>query len=526
MNGDNVISASDRFARKQQQGAPAPLLAWQQLQSTVRTSEDDRIVLAERLGQAASRLNPSAPKKGAHAIMRAAWGEDGSKKTGRLFVFEGKQKPTLLESSGASWARLIDAAAQLIVAKDNQHPSMVDKAVRQQTARLLRGTSFLPQNAQGGAEPGAVGEVLQRLADKFVHRLQTNTRIFELWRILDGHPFTVEHVEGDEPTPASVVPHASQLANNVEWLMRGESDWKHYFVPVDPMKTWQEPWTADIFIPVGAFARQVQVKTFVPPPQVAEVFLDSCKTNEEMWGAFDAWHTGSEDSYDPIFPDYKYTNSLGHGVKEETMTTLYFAYLRIKLGADKQPVVEFEVHCDELFDCAAIPKLRDKHMAAHVISNVKLDYLKVIYDELMVDRIALAPHISVRSLIDESYMGCGPVRIMNIVDRNQKDFFLRYRIDNFDDYEIFSIDGDREEGRMLLYGEGDIWFIPSFAVEADKPTPTRPGSLADALLRNVDVAPEDQLVSIIEQHGRRIADAGLAYHQALVDYYQDAVDRT
>ena len=149
MNGDNVISASDRFARKQQQGAPAPIVAWKQLQSTVRTSEDDRIVLAERLGQAASRLNPSAPKTGAHAIMREAWGEDGSKKTGRLFVFEGKQKPTLLESSGASWARLIDAAARLIVTKDNQHPSMVDNAVRQQTARLLLGTSFLPQNAQG-----------------------------------------------------------------------------------------------------------------------------------------------------------------------------------------------------------------------------------------------------------------------------------------------------------------------------------------------------------------------------------------
>ena len=524
MNGDNVISASDRFARKQQQGAPAPIVAWKQLQSTVRTSEDDRIVLAERLGQAASRLNPSAPKKGAHAIMREAWGEDGSKKTGRLFVFEGKQKPTLLESSGASWARLIDAAARLIVTKDNQHPSMVDNAVRQQTARLLRGTSFLPQNAQGGAEPGAVGEVLQRLADKFVHRLQTNTRIFELWRILDGHPFTVEHVEGDEPTPASVVPHASQLANNVEWLMRRESGWKHYFVPVDPMKTWQEPWTADIFIPVGAFARQVQVKTFVPPPQVAEVFLGSSKTSAEMWDAYCAWRTGDEDIGDPIFPEYEYTDSLGHGAKEETITTLYFAYLRISSGADKRPVVTFQVNNDYVISCTAIPKLQDENMISYVISHARSEHLEVISDGIG-DQVALVPHMSVRSLIDENYMRCGPVRIMNNEVGEQEEFCLRYSIDNFSYEQIFSIDGDSEEGRTLLYGAGDMRFIPSFAVEADKPTPTRPGSLADALLRNVDVAPEDQLVSIIEQHGKRIAEAGLAYHQALIDYYQEAIDR-
>ena len=529
MTRDNVVDASRRF--EQRSTTPAKhraLNALDKLAGVTRTSLADRAILARKLGEAAVRLNPKAPKKGAHAIISEAWAENGfesgAKKTGRLFVFEGKDVPDVLESSGPTWANLVDKAARLIAAAAGYHPAQVDHEYRHQVSRLLRGTSFLPSLPEATSTPTASRELLERLSDKFVQRLQASTRLFELWSVLEHAPFAVERVRAADPQPTGVVPAASKLAAQIEANMRWRDDRQPYFVPMAQEAYHDTSWS-NVFLKIGAYARPVRVRTFIPPKHVAEAFLDPEQWGDEAWEKFDKWQTdGKEYDYDDDFPEHDYVPDLGHGAKWETYKALYFVYLSISKSNNILPNVS--VHVDHDFVCYyAAPPLRNILEIGSFIFDQHMSDLEFKDDVVSFNsRRAYITPTSMHDFLDREYRTCSPVRLMQSDSSSQNQFVFDYPYELFEKGE-FTFSDDDEDALALIYGTNDFEFIPNFPVDASINTPVRKGSLADALLNNATLPPEEQLIAMIERDAKTRADAGLGYHHALIRYYQEIVDK-
>jgi hypothetical protein len=82
--------------------------------------------------------------------------------------------------------------------------------------------------------------------------------------------------------------------------------------------------------------------------------------------------------------------------------------------------------------------------------------------------------------------------------------------------------GDPEIEALLL--TADRWqFYPEISCPA-APVPCAARSVAGAVLRNLAGAPKElRLDNILIEQANAIAKAGLAYHEALVDHYRNAV---
>ena len=529
MTRDNVVDASRRFDRSRSPSQPAAIDALEKLRATTRTNLADRIILARKLGEAAARLNPKAPKKGAHAIMNAAWAENGAesgaKKTGRLFVFEGKDVPDVLESSGPSWANLVDKAARLIVAAADHHPGHVDREIRYQVSRLLRGTSFLPSSPEANSTPVAVRELLGRLADKFIQRVQSNTRLFELWRVLDQTPFAVEHVDPPEPAPPSVVPEASRLADRItwHWLWEKPDNRESYFVPIDNDASQSTSWP-HVFVKIGAYARQVRIRTFIPPSNVADAFLDPKESDEEAWAKFDEWQSGDPDVACPEYPDHDYDEQLGHGGKSETYDVIYYAYLCIE--KDERGMPNLYVHIGTgfgfLYPYLSPPLANCKSIEPFIFGQEK-SALQARHDPFN-ERLSIVTSKSVSEIVDKEYIRHSPVRLVYYESGPDERYVLPYYNEVFDS-EGFKFTDEHDEITALIFGSEEFRFIPNFPIDSNLTTPARKGSLADALLNNAALPADKQLINIIERDAKTRADAGLGYHHALICYYREIIDK-
>jgi hypothetical protein len=361
--------------------------------------------------------------------------------------------------------------------------------------------------------------LLERLSDKIIQRVRTNTRLFELWKVLEQAPFDVCHQPADEKPPVSVVPEAASLAGQKTWNMRFKADWRHYFVMQEQDIFSDTEW-ANVYIKIGVFAREVRVKTFIPPSAIADGFRNG--SNHDAWDAFCEWQTGDPGSLDPYLPDHDYDDS-GYGSTREVYTSLRFVHFVLRKSKSGQP--EVYVFADNYYDdYYACPPLMTGVKLRDAITQIHPADLEMAFEPAGATLMAHVLPEAIEPLVSERYRAGGPVRIMHTGNSFQDEFHYDVFDERLDGSSI-SLTEDDERSRTLIYGSHDIEFVPFIETSEDPVTPARKGSLADALLRNASMPTEDQLISLVEHEAKRIAEAGLVYHESLVQHYREIIEK-
>lgn len=191
---DNVIDATMRFAQPRNEKARTPQL--DKLRQSGRTSRNDAIMLAHRLGEIAQKLSPKNPKAAARQWFDALWDGDRWDKRKRFILFPGETAPDPVASAGADWAALIQQAATALFPDD----STTSAKERARICReVLRGTSFLPATNASPLRSDSAQALMVALASRTCEAIEAKTEIVELWEALEETPFDLQSYDLAQP---------------------------------------------------------------------------------------------------------------------------------------------------------------------------------------------------------------------------------------------------------------------------------------------------------------------------------------
>lgn len=90
-------------------------------------------------------------------------------------------------------------------------------------------------------------------------------------------------------------------------------------------------------------------------------------------------------------------------------------------------------------------------------------------------------------------------------------------LDDADNVEMWS---------SLLGGDRNVRFIPQNPRVSQVSVPCRTDSIAAFLIRNAGGDHADRLETLIQGQATTIAEAGLFYHQALLEYHHSIIEAT
>ena len=526
MENGKVIDARDRFERLERRrdagtaGNGRYLVdeALEKLKSTGRIDQSDRAKLALKLGQAAAKLNPRSPKKGAALIIRRADGDNSSLRPDRFFIQEGRSNPETLAATGATWARLIEAAARLQSEATGQEGAGRDSRNRNDLRRILGGTTFLPHSAMGSAQTNKVVDLLEDAAKYIARRIERETRITELWRNLHDSPFSIHQLGESQEDPPGPVPQASKLARRVGVFKSDEMNDRCYFGDIGGTKT-NTYWSRPTF-QIGYISKIVRIPAFCIPKIFVEKF-NKDTNDQESWDLLTDFIESNTGSYYKL-PDMSFSEKKGFGFLEVNFQFIMPLVISIKPDEKNRPHIiiwegdhtlpaGFLIDKDPLMDYNLIDKL---------YKNSELDFSIDPYDlyfwvpkyryngDFVRDSsiILYSEHNENRSDEKQNFLDCKNYSlIMNDIDLSE--------FDNIDEW--------REDDRYsVLFGKDDLIFT-SYFDSGPLLAPARSNSLTKSILSSLKSKSDYSLDNIILKQSEIIAECGLNYIDAWSDYIKE-----
>lgn len=507
MEGGNVIDARKHFKGKPGD-PPVPPGPLEQLRATTRTRREDQVVLARKMGEVAARLEPGAPRRAARRIMREAFGDAGSKRTGRLFLMGDDDAPATLESSGATWYTIIVAAAKLLAMKSGLEGEKADSEARGQAVRIIRGTSFLPARPSSGPQPTVLFELLGQVSSEIAQQLQSRTRIMELWRILREAPFSVDLLDEGATIPPGPVPAAASLASGAG-IYDPERTSRAYFTFANSPRRSSILWSRPrIFL--GYIAKRKTAVTFVLPQGLSEELSKSISYSDHFDEVCE-WISNREKSSSLLkkMPIYFRDKP---GEYEAYYDVFFDVYLEINPEDDNYPSISLSIEYPD--DTIFLATPYKSYLQKYTCSDIER------FD------------IGIDSNIDDEnkfwlyFINDG--KITHVIDRNDdrnnsndgifsETHFIIYF--DFHGERVFP-EEHRDRAYSLLIG-GDARFVPAFAVSEDVEVPARVESLARALLNNAVMKGDGRICEQVVEQAHRRAEAGITYYEAMLKSFED-----
>ncbi|MFZ4380682.1 MAG: hypothetical protein ACOYO0_01795 [Sandarakinorhabdus sp.] len=519
MESSNVVDAADRFKKQSSTktglAAASHRGAIDRLRATVRTTELDRSMLAKRMTDWSVQLDSNSPKRAAHLMMAKAWSDDHSKKTSRFFDFGSGEASKTRESSGSSWAKLIETAASLLHPVKDSDGGMAIREQERAINRLLLGTSFRPANPAMSA-PAGVYDLLVRISEKMAHRIGTSTRLFELWEVLERSPFDVTWLRSSQADFSGPLSTAAKFADDLGRRLNVDGEYRFRFTTDTNDCDWSRP-----SLLIGALARRHDVEVFVLPEEFRGLYdhsaIPDSKNHWELAEKFQQW--AMKTSGNPyILPDTSLRTGQGFGWVREKRDLVNLVWLKmdhkdgmeIIVSGDYYNHIQAPVFTDQRFLPDAL------RMIEHRVSDLGVypdfDYLNESYSTHVIPN-------SLRGLVPNEYAQHGYVRLMTAYPECTGE-------SPFHDTGWGKIGdvGDQDWLKTVLFGGHEAEFIPLFTVPEDAPMPAPARSLAAALLANVEAPHEEQLINRLETEATRIAEAGLKYYNAMLTHWSDAIE--
>lgn len=546
---ENVIDAQDRFPRQRDRCAAGPAVETisSKLKAMGRVPLDDRPTLATRLGELAVRLSPSSPIEGAKRIFtQASFGEKWAKRK-RLIRLPGEQESAAAdygayEASGPTWATLASAAVKLL------NPDAEGRVLERERERVLRnmalGTSLLPRDYVLPADAIHTSELIGELANAIGRRILNETQIQNLWDILKAAPFALERVYPEtEISPAEI-----ELAGPVVLAHWGNEALGFFSSNLQHATDWPFP-----IVRVGVLRKRLQGRLYIPPPHIRDAVRDPFDWTLDQDGPnqvrISEWLESEGVSDQEFDPD------LGFGWVTMPIETTRSVYLQacprgdsgiglwlkvnepftdnfipcvegidlVRAAYDRRPPstwwyepFELAEDDDTEFGILAWPTwceglIADPSLWRDGIIGVKDDTSSLYFEDFAgQDR-------SRRELMD-------PPDLIGLRERRQP-----LEADHWD-YTPDGIggwidDADNHELMAALFANPrGMHFQPLIAQDDANDVPCRPGTIAEALLRNVGCGLDDRLSGMMINQAHAFVQAGTQFHQMRVERYRAKIN--
>lgn len=558
MPTDNVVDATSRFKGQGPEGERRPTpsaldRAVAELRSCARLQAADRPILASGLGRLAAQIMPNAPVKGAKMMFKLTGNGWESKwpKRRRLVRLPGEASDTTndygaFEGGGPAYLALADAAATIFTGNGTPGPRDYDKARRE----MLRGTSLMPQSTPLPASTMAARDLLSEWAERLCQRIGAETRLMELLTVLEHAPFETKRLDDawglvdgklqcvtmDEGSIEAIrIEPAGQAALGASALW-GSSDAVVRFCSTanDPNLGWANP-----RVRLGCLAGKVKIRTFVFPPTIANMLNEAefnkqsdyfpeklsewfvklgMDTTDKTQKYLKDWCEKSEEPYEwggkktfSKIPNIPWSKDTGFG-------WINFDYYRstdvwLQIRRDDRCKVQVCITIDDLGDC---PETEPCIPAFGKLWSLGAGDQK----EIRIENGIVPLHFS--GFDDGYFLLFWPEKSDSASSGGQIIGLIEHSIgEPFDDPLVGWLDDPEVAARLLTT---DQWrFFPSITCP-DGPVPCPTQCVAAALLRNLAGAPKELRVDdILITRANVIAQAGLAYHEALVDHYRSAL---
>lgn len=500
------------------------------IRKTKRLLPGDKAKFAANLGALAAEVNQADPLSGAQKITNESGIKGIWEKRKRYFRLPGETAPVSTRdgeygSTGVTFVELALAAARLMSGSDQS--ARIGAEARRAIRKLAEGTSFLkeasvPTDSQDQTAKSLLDEFAARLSAAVVER----TRIRELWRILDASPFDVEptlnswelpSVEApsfDDPAvfPPSLLSTLFSRSVGAARFVTGKSGFVYF--------SWANP-----RIKIGYVAIPVESRIFVVPKDVAAMLSPENDREEgvasrEVAAWFDA--IASKSKYLPDrgllgrpLPEIDYSESTGFGWKACFLSVICEVYLQIEPGVDGVPIINILIR--NYFDSAPIAFSfwdHDLHKPEQAIRDAGFGRTHVRNLEVL----DFGWHMSckvVHALPFDAYADdeTAPPVIGMIQD-----------IDGpFDEgFDAEGWTGNPEISDLLMSNMAR--FYPTVPDAEPTNGPLVGESIGAAILHNViDASQDTSIASELIKRAQLTADAGLRFHEALIDRYREAI---
>ena len=512
---DTIINASDRFA---QRGEKSKHTVIDVLRRTGRVELSDRAMLAERLGQAASRLDPDRPAQAAKRWFDQAWHGERWAKRKRFVILPGEtpndpQNEGAYVASGADWAALVEQAAQA------QHPGLDIMSIsdRARAVRdLLRGTSFLPSFAPVPLDGDNAQSLVVAYADRVASVIDEGSGIRRLWTVLAAAPFKIGlRLTNAEPTVPEVLrTAAARAAEAAIGQYRMDGTYRYEFEP-DP-GTENQHWVHP-FVRLGLRAHRRHSRVFVVPqsilhPDVEDDEEVSPEESLSAWLIAEGLLTGKADE---DLPNIKYDPGKGYGWQSFPYDIVQSVNLQARPKTDGTIGLWVSAHVSEMghyhpvtigCDTAAIE-------AAHTgwldFIGMPMDYLGPAIPYLLINWPVYASRF-----MNGDALPYGAVS--GLIESDDREFI---------DVEGWIDDPDNTEVQDLLFGVApNVRFLPTVAIDRCTPSPCSEQTVSSAFFKNLPVTIDDRVGQRLLEQADRFARAGLAYHEAVIAHHRALID--
>lgn len=553
---DNIINGRGRFGS---QTTPRSIITIMEKDISPRLRPEDRVTLASNLGEWAAKIDPENPARVAKRWFDR-WDGDRWQKRKKFICFPGEDSrdPAAagqLAASRGDWQALIDAAAH------DRFPQAEPAAERDREnlrRTLLRGTKYAPAVAPLSAGDASAQLQMIGLTQTICDRMANVHGLDRLWAVLQTTPFSIntaglnefDNYGHDDKAIEMASRAASGIRDLVPWfgLDRFDRNLLARFGKVDASSS--ETADAEIAwafpqLRLGLLGFQVDTRIFVVPPDLIAQLraggdFDIGQDDDYLEGWISTWldwkgliHDDGEVRATWTLPEVEYTPEAGYGWTQFTYEIVREAWLSCRPKDDGRPGLWLSVDTSDDMCERFYPVLRQIDCLAKeaAATPVLLKDIPWFYEIGVGGRL----HRS-----DEYRLVSWPERDQVFTIDQRPEFApLPGLLDPLDDFEgewgdandLPFVDGwlddaSNDELQNILFRlPPGARFLPSIPTDSKAPPICRPGTIAEALFANLACRPDEQVYFHLVDAGERIAEAGLRFHEALMQHYGSLIDQ-
>lgn len=554
---DNIIDGRDRFAAKATGNAvPRSILAIMEEDTSTRIRREDRVTLASNMGDWAAKISPQDPSRVAKRWFDK-WDGDRWQKRKKFICFPGEAPrnpaaPGELAASRGDWQALIDAAVH------NRFPLAGPAAARDREnlrRTLLRGTKYVPEVQRLSAGDADAQRLMISLTQKICDRMADVHGLDRLWDVLQITPFTVvwaglndfDNNGHDDNAIEMASRAASDIRDLVCWfgLERFDKNMLARFgkpfasdpVPDDAEIDWAFPQ-----LRLGLLGFQVDARIFVVPPNViaqlrAAGDYDIREDDDDLESWISTWlqwkgliYDDSEDRGAWTLPEVEYTPEVGYGWTQSKYEVVREAWLSCRPKADGKPGLWLSVERghDSFERCYPILRQIDCLATEAAAPSVLLSSLPFYTSEMGNPHAAGGygllrwPDWDPVFTNERGLEVSAPPGLLDLLDGFEGEWG---DADDLPSFGGWIDDTSNEELQNTLFRlSPGARFVSSIPTHPNAPPICRTCTIADALLTNLACLPEEQIYFQLADAGERLAEAGLRFHNALMEYYSRLID--
>ena len=542
---DNIIDGRNRFRST---ATPRSILAVMERDSSARIRPEDRVTLASNLGEWAAKIDPENPARVAKGWFDR-WDGDRWQKRKKFICFPGEDNrdPAAagqLAANRGDWKALIEAAGY----ERFPHEGALAERDRENLRRsLLRGTKYVPRVEPFSAGDADAQRLMTSLAQSICEQIADLPRLDHLWEVLEITPFSIaragvkefDHERHDDPA----VEMASRAASNIRdidaslGIGRFGNDPLVRFHRVfgteaddgDAETTWAFPQMR-----LGLLGFQTEKRIFVVPAdffaelRAAGLYDIAERANPADWvSAWLMWkgliHEDTE-TRSWTLRDVEYKSDTGYGWTYIDCEVVREAWLSCRRKSDGSPGLWLSVDTsDNLFE-RFYPVLRqfDCLAAEAAAASVQLGQLPFHADVVgEYGFLSWPEHDQLFSLVELPENARLP-GLLEFPDECEGEW------GDADDLPFVGgwlDDASNDDLQNILFRLPlGARFLPSIPTNPKAPPICRPGTIAEALFANLTCLPEEQVCTYLAHAGERIAEAGLSFHQAVMDFYGKLIE--